>query len=74
MMARLANPSLRWIGGLFACAAVLLLVSTWMINSSDPDIAAYAFPPMLIGLVFLFAALAQLALWALNRGEAPPSV
>ena len=74
MMARLANPSLRWIGGLFACAAVLLLVGAWMINAGNPDIAAYAFPPILIGLVFLFAALAQLALWALNRGQEPPSV
>ena len=71
MMALLTNPSLRWIGGLFACGAVLLLIATWMINSDDPGVSAYAFPLILIGMVLLFAALAQLALWALNRAQPP---
>lgn len=73
MMARFLNPSLRWIGSLLAVAAVLLLATTWMVNSGDAGIAAYAFPLLLLGMVALFIGLAQLALWALNRRYGPPS-
>jgi len=72
MMERFANPTPRWIAGLFAAAAVLLLLAGWMINSGNENISAYAFPPVLIGLTVLFIAMAQLALWALNRAGAKP--
>ena len=70
-MERLAHPTLQWIGGLIAGAAVVLLVATWMINFGDEDVSAYAFTPILIGLVVLFIGLALFALWALNRVSPP---
>ena len=71
MMAGLANPTLKLIGILSAIAAAFLLVSACTIVWGDPDIASYAFPPLLIGLVLLFMALALLALRALNRIQDP---
>jgi xanthine/uracil permease len=72
MMECLAHPSSRLIGILFAVAALFLLVSAWMIVLADPNIGAYAFPPVLIGLILLFIAAALLALRALNRIQDPP--
>ena len=66
-----ANPTPRWIGGLFAAAIAILAVSAWMTNAGDPDMVIFAYLPILIGMMVLVIALAQLVLWALNRA-APP--
>jgi lipopolysaccharide export LptBFGC system permease protein LptF len=66
-MTWLANPTPRQMAVVSACAIALLLAAAWMVNFGGPDLAAYAFPPLLIGLVLLFAAAAQLVLWLLNR-------
>ena len=66
-----ANPTPRWIGSLFAVAIVILAVSAWMTNAGDPDMVIFAYLPILIGMMVLVIALAQLVLWALNRA-APP--
>ena len=66
-----ANPTPRWIGGLFVTAAAILAVGAWMANSQDAETAVFAYLPILIGMMVLVIALAQLVLWALNRA-APP--
>ena len=66
-----ANPTPRWIGGLFAGAIAIFAVSAWMANSDDAETVVFAYLPILIGMMVLVIALAQLVLWALNRA-APP--
>jgi hypothetical protein len=66
------NPTPQWIGGLFVAAAALFAVSAWMVNSEDPETSLFAYLPILIGMMVLFIALAQLVLWALNRAQTPP--
>jgi len=73
MMDRFANPTLRMIGGLFAGAVAVLVLAAWMIYFGGPRVSAYAFPPLLIGLILLFIATSLLALWALNRAQDPKS-
>jgi hypothetical protein len=72
MRVSFANPTPQWIGGLFVAAATLFVVSAWMANSEDPDTSLFAYLPILIGMMVLFIALAQLVLWALNRAQTPP--
>ena len=67
-----ANPTPQWIGGLFVAAVVLFVVSAWMAHSEDAETAIYAYLPILIGMMVLIIALAQLVLWALNRAQTPP--
>jgi predicted anti-sigma-YlaC factor YlaD len=67
-----ANPTPQWIGGLFVAAAALFVVSAWMANSEDSDTSVFSYLPILIGMMVLFIALAQLVLWALNRAQTPP--
>ena len=71
MRSYFANPTLRWIGGLFVTAAALFVVSAWMTNFGDADTAILAYLPILIGMMALVIALAQLVLWALNRAHPP---
>ena len=40
--------------------------------TGDPDTSVYAYLPILVGMIVLFIALAQLVLWALNRARTPP--
>jgi hypothetical protein len=72
MRVSFANPTPQWIGGLFIAAAALFVVSAWMANSEDPETSLFAYLPILIGMMVLFIALAQLVLWALNRAQTPP--
>jgi hypothetical protein len=67
-----ANPTPQWIGGLFVAAAALFAVSAWMTNADDPETVVFAYLPILIGMMVLVIALAQLVLWALNRAQTPP--
>jgi predicted anti-sigma-YlaC factor YlaD len=66
-----ANPTLQWVGGLFVAAAALFIVSAWMANSEDSDTSVFSYLPLLIGMMVLVIALAQLVLWALNRAQPP---
>lgn len=66
-----AHPTLQWIGGLLVAAAALFVVSAWMANSEDSDTSVFSYLPMLIGMMVLVIALAQLVLWALNRAQTP---
>ena len=67
-------PTWRMIGVMFAASVVFLLTAVWMINFGGADVAAYAFPPLLIGMVLAGMALAQVAMRKLNQsqGEPPP--
>jgi drug/metabolite transporter (DMT)-like permease len=67
-----ASPTPRWSASLFAVAGVLFVVSAWMANSDDAETSVFAYLPILIGMMALVIALAQLALWALNRAQTPP--
>ena len=58
-------PRVKTIGILSGCAAVLLIVSAWLI-AGDADLEMYGFPPLMIGIVLLFMALALLVLRAIN--------
>ena len=72
MRVSFANPTQQWVGGLFVAAAALFAVSAWMANSEDSDTSVFAYLPILVGMMVLFIALAQLVLWALNRARTPP--
>jgi hypothetical protein len=63
------------IGSMAGAAAVFLLAAAWMIIFGGAEIAAYAFPPLLIGMILAGMALAQLAVRKLIRGAdgAPPT-
>jgi hypothetical protein len=67
-----AHPTLQWIGGLFVAAVALFVVSAWMANSADSDTSVFSYLPLLVGMMVLVIALAQLVLWALNRAQTPP--
>jgi hypothetical protein len=59
-------PRMKTIGILSGCAAVLLIGSAWLILAGGEQLEMYSFPPLLIGVVLLFMALALLALRAIN--------
>jgi heme/copper-type cytochrome/quinol oxidase subunit 1 len=71
MMSPDAVPRMKTIGILSGCAVVLFIVSAWLILGGGPDTEMYSFPPLLIGMVLLFMALALLALRAINRRQDP---
>ena len=69
MMSPDAVPRMKTIGILSGCAVALFIVSAWLIAGGGEGIEMYSFPPLLIGMVLLFMALALLALRALNRRQ-----
>jgi len=72
MMSHDEVPRMKTIGILAGCAALFFAAAAWLIARGDTGYGMYSFPPLLIGMVLLFMALALLALRALNRGETPP--
>ena len=66
MMSHDEVPRLKTIGILSGCAALLLVAAAWLIAGGNADYEMYSFPPLLIGIVLLFMALALLALRAIN--------
>ena len=64
-------PRVKTIGILSGCAALLFIAAAWLAGG-DTDYGMYSFPPLLIGMVLLFMALALLALRAINRRQDPP--
>ena len=64
-------PRVKTIGILSGCAALLFIAAAWLIAGGDADYGMYSFPPLLIGMVLLFMALALLALRAINRRQNP---
>jgi len=54
---------------LSGCAGLLFIAAPWLIAGGDADYGMYSFPPLLIGMVLLFMALALLALRAINRRQ-----
>jgi uncharacterized membrane protein YkvI len=67
MMSPEAIPRMRTIGILSGCAVLLLIASAWLIVAGGAELEMYGFPPLLIGIVLLFMALALLALRAINQ-------
>ena len=67
-------PRTKTIGILSGCAILLFVVSAWLIVWAGEDYGMYGFPPLLIGIVLLFMALALIALRVINqRQRTPPS-
>ena len=71
MMSPNAVPRMKTIGILSGCAVALFIVSAWLIAGGGEGIEMYSFPPLLIGMVLIFMALALLVLRALNRRQDP---
>ena len=66
-------PRTKTIGILSGCAILLFVVSAWLIVWAGEDYEMYGFPPLLIGMVLLFMALALIALRVINqRHQTPP--
>jgi hypothetical protein len=66
-------PRTKTIGILSGCAILLFAVSAWLIVWAGEDYGMYGFPPLLIGIVLLFMALALIALRVINqRHQTPP--
>ena len=67
-------PRTKTIGILSGCAILLFVVSAWLIVWAGEDYGIYGFPPLLIGIVLSFMALALIALRVINqRNQTPPS-
>ena len=67
-------PRTKTIGILSGCAILLFVISAWLIVWAGEDYGIYGFPPLLIGIVLLFMALALIALRVINqRHQTPPS-
>ena len=66
-------PRTKTIGILSGCAILLFVISAWLIVWAGEDYGMYGFPPLLIGIVLSFMALALIALRAINqRNQTPP--
>ena len=66
-------PRTKTIGILSGCAILLFAVSAWLIVWAGEGYDMYGFPPLLIGIVLLFMALALIALRVINqRHQTPP--
>jgi hypothetical protein len=66
-------PRTKTIGILSGCAILLFAVSAWLIVWAGEYYGMYGFPPLLIGIVLSFMALALIALRAINqRNQTPP--
>ena len=67
-------PRTKTIGILSGCAILLFAVSAWLIVWAGEDYGIYGFPPLLIGIVLSFMALALIALRVINqRNQTPPA-
>ena len=67
-------PLTRTIGILSGCAILLFAVSAWLIVWAGEGYDMYGFPPLLIGIVLSFMALALIALRVINqRNQTPPA-
>jgi urea transporter len=67
-------PRTQTIGILSGCAILLFVVSAWLIVWAGEDYGIYGFPPLLIGIVLSFMALALIALRVINqRNQTPPA-
>ena len=67
-------PRTKTIGILSGCAILLFAVSAWLIVWAGEGYDMYGFPPLLIGIVLSFMALALIALRVINqRNQTPPS-
>jgi urea transporter len=66
-------PRTKTIAILSGCAILFFVVSAWLIVWAGEDYGMYGFPPLLIGIVLLFMALALIALRVINqRHQTPP--
>ena len=66
-------PSLKALGLLFGGAVVAFAAAAWLIVAGDADYEINSYPPLLIGMILLFTALALLALRVINqRYPTPP--
>ena len=66
-------PSLKAIGLLFGGALVGFGIAAWLIVTDDTDYEVNSYPPLLVGMILLFTALALFALRVINqRYPAPP--
>lgn len=65
-----AVPRMKTIGILSGCSVLLFIVSALLI-AGGAELGMYGFPPLLIGIVLLFMALALLALRAINQRHHP---
>ena len=66
-------PRTKTIGILSGCAILLFVISAWLIVWAGEDYGMYGFPPLLIGIVLLFMALALIALRVINQlHQTPP--
>ena len=64
-------PRTKTIGILSGCAILLFVISAWLIVWAGEDYGMYGFPPLLIGIVLAFMALALIALRVINLRQAP---
>ena len=66
-------PSLKSIGVLCVGAVVGFGIAAWLIITGDTDYEVNSYPPLLVGMILLFTALALFALRVINqRYPAPP--
>lgn len=66
MRSRFVEPSARQVAALFAIAVAFLLVSALILNLAGTDFTAFGYLSILLGLIFLFVAIAQFAIRKLN--------
>jgi hypothetical protein len=67
-------PSLKTIGILLTGAVAAFGTAAWFIVAGNVDYEINSFPPLLVGMILLFIALALFALRLINRryGTTPP--
>jgi hypothetical protein len=67
-------PSLKSIGILIAGAVAAFGAAAWLTNAGDADSEINGFPPLLVGMILLFIALALFTLRVINQrfGTTPP--
>jgi hypothetical protein len=67
-------PSLKTIGLLIVAAVAAFSVAAWLTAAGDTDYEINSFPPLLVGMILLFIALALFALRVINQrfGTTPP--
>ena len=73
------DSSLKSIGLLSGGALVAFGIAAWLIVTGDTDYEINSYPPLLVGMILLFTALALFALRVINQRygttlpTAPPS-
>jgi hypothetical protein len=66
-------PSLKSISLLFGGALVGFGIAAWLIVTGDTDYEINSYPPLLVGMILLFTALALFVLRVINqRYPSPP--